>query len=252
MPDVGRGGTYLARHLSHLGTRTPWHLAGPSVWYLSVSDSGQMAAWREITCADKRALADTYSLAYSCLAQIIHVSQMHCSATVLNASIQMDTARVSCVLPALEGFYTPDQTSCCRLRKIIVIPKTIKLSWEIHFSYSPVSLSTKHTEPPKWRYYRDDVCCYWAEVLAYSMSDPPRYDPEAWKMKRKVHLGHSNFFVWEGRQRSGSKFWIKENDEGRKIRKKAGREIQWSPLPLEKTTSEAVGETKAGTEGQTK
>lgn len=29
---------------------------------------------------------------------------MHCSATVLNASIQMDTARVSCVLPALEGF----------------------------------------------------------------------------------------------------------------------------------------------------
>lgn len=144
------------------------------------------------------------------------------------------------------------ETSCCRLRKIIVIPKTIKLSWVIHFSYLPVSLSTKHTEPPKWRYYRDDVCCYWAEVLAYSMSDPPRYGPEAWKMKRKVHLGHSNFFVWEGRQRSGSKFWIKENDEGRKIRKKAGREIQWSPLPLEKTTSEAVGETKAGTEGQTK
>lgn len=98
------GGTYLARHLSHLGSRTPWHLAGPSVWYLSVSDSGQMAAWREITCADKRALADTYSLAYSCLAQIIHVSQMHCSATVLNTSIHMDTARVSCVLPVLQAF----------------------------------------------------------------------------------------------------------------------------------------------------
>lgn len=76
------------------GHHAPWHLAGPTVWYLSVSDSSQMVAWREITHTDKHILADIYSLAYSCLTQIIHGCQMQCRTTVLNTCIQIDAAQV--------------------------------------------------------------------------------------------------------------------------------------------------------------
>lgn len=97
-----------------------------------------------------------------------------------------------------------------------------------------MSLSTKYTEPPKCKHYRDDLCYYWAEVRACSMSDPPRHGPETWIMKRKFILVVQTFRV--RRETKVRRQILNKGEWRREKNKKKGRrrEIQWSPLPLEK------------------
>lgn len=208
-------------------TPATWARGHPDTWhlrYLSVSDSGQMVAWRGITHADKRVLADTYSLAYSCLTQIIHgepdALQIY---SLKHTHANRHCSRSSYVLCSWEGervlHFISDITLLISLYITLNFSsKTIKVSWEIVFSYL-LALCLCHCQLNILRLLKDYTI--YMMYVGPGLRFKPRGLKHMWptriwlwsthlladRLEERKILG--TLFLCEQRQRSGSRFWIR-------------------------------------------